>query len=300
MRISDLRECVILAQTHSFTRTAQLLYTTQSAVSKHISSIERDLGCQLFTRTNQDVCTTGYGDVFVAYANRIVGEYNEAITSINAMKEGIETTLEIGYLAGAVSNTLPDAISAFSKEHPEVELRCRAMEVDGIINEMDSSKLDIAILMDYVKLPSVYASHPLYGDELCVIVPKGHRLSGRKSVNLKDLQGESILTANPHFMIRESPLIQNLLVSIHLDVSLNEIANDVLGLFMLMETGRYITIFFRHIENYSDFSDKFDFIPLEEASDQFDVVAAWRKTSENTAIRDFIRCLDESIKNKSK
>ena len=65
MRISHLEECIDLANTLNFTKTAQNFYLTQPVLSKHISNLERELGIQIFVRDHHGVSLTEMGAMFV-------------------------------------------------------------------------------------------------------------------------------------------------------------------------------------------------------------------------------------------
>ena len=72
MEINKLRAFVDLAQTLSFSKTAENLYTSQSAISKQIKSLERELGRSLFRRTNKNVEISAFGKEILADATAVV------------------------------------------------------------------------------------------------------------------------------------------------------------------------------------------------------------------------------------
>ena len=285
MRISDLRECVVLAETRSFTDTARRLYTTQSAVSKHIQALEQDLNTQLFVRNQNGVYLAEAGKLFVSNAQRILWEYSESIAALDRLKSGVEGTLNVGYLAGASFAFLPETFNAFSSRFPNIEIQPKTMEIDGIIDGLDSDGIDVGITTELVSFSnSRFETMPLYADHISVIVPKGHRLATRESVSIKDLAGETILLPNSTFMVREAPLIESLLVPIAEKVVVKQNVNDVMALFLLMMTGRYVTILFDHVRNFSDFGLRFKFLELEEYPTAFNIVAVWRKSAKSEAV----------------
>lgn len=61
MNIDNLRECVDLARTLSFTQTAQRYFITQPVLSKHVANVEKELGIEIFLRGKNGVHLTGIG-----------------------------------------------------------------------------------------------------------------------------------------------------------------------------------------------------------------------------------------------
>lgn len=285
MRISDLRECVVLAETRSFTDTARRLYTTQSAVSKHIQALEQNLNTQLFVRNQNGVHLTEAGKVFVASAQEVLWKYNESISALDRLKSGVEGTLNIGYLAGASFAFLPEACNKFSDRFPNIEIQPKTMEIDGIVEGLDSETIDLGVTTEFVSFSdSRFETVTLYEDRLSVIVPKGHRLADKASVSIRDLAGEVVLLPNATFMVREAPLISTLLAPIAERVIVKENVNDITALFLLMMTGRYVTILFDHVRNHADFGSRFAFLPVDEYMRPFNVVAVWKKAAKSDAI----------------
>lgn len=296
MRISDLREFVVLAETLSFADTARRLYTTQSTISKHIQTLEQDLNMQLFVRTRNGVHLTRAGNVFAANASEILRKYNESLAALERLKSGVEDILNIGYLAGASFAFLPEALNKFYGLFPNVDVQPKTMEIDGIIDGFDNNTIDIGVTTELVPFSqSRFERIPLYVDHISVIVPKGHCLAEKECVSINDLAGETVLLPNATFMVREAPLINSLLAPIAEKVVTKENVNDVMALFLLMQTKRYVTILFDHVRNFGDFEQQFRFLPLVEYPDAFNVVAVWKKTAENDAIVAMAEALKEVV-----
>ena len=71
MDISRFGEFAILAQSHTFLDAAELLFMSQSTLSKHIMAMERELGCRLIDRSQRHVTLTAQGEAFLPYAQKI-------------------------------------------------------------------------------------------------------------------------------------------------------------------------------------------------------------------------------------
>jgi len=96
MEINYLKEFVILSQTGNFLEAADVLYSSQSALSKHIKRMEKELGVPLFDRTTRKVSISKYGQLLLPYAKQIVELQEKYTTVIISNLENDRETLTIG------------------------------------------------------------------------------------------------------------------------------------------------------------------------------------------------------------
>ena len=71
MELAFIREFVTLAEIRKFSAAAQQLHISQSTLSRHIQTLETELGCTLFTRTTRDVELSACGALYLPYAKKI-------------------------------------------------------------------------------------------------------------------------------------------------------------------------------------------------------------------------------------
>ena len=115
MNIKQLEAFVHIVKNKSFSQTAKELYLTQPTVSSYISSLEQDLGVQLFNRTTKEVHTTNEGEQIYLYAKDIVNLSNKIR---NAFKDDEkEEVNEIIISASSIpaQYLLPGSLANFSK-----------------------------------------------------------------------------------------------------------------------------------------------------------------------------------------
>lgn len=84
MEIIKLRTLVTLAETGNFSRSAELLATTQSNVSKHILSLEKELDAPLFDRSHRQIVLTETGNRLLPYAKAILAQYDAMMQALAA------------------------------------------------------------------------------------------------------------------------------------------------------------------------------------------------------------------------
>ena len=71
MEIDYIREFVVLTETENFLEAAERLFISQSSLTRHIKSLEEDLGMQVFDRTTRKVTLNNFGKLFLPYAKEI-------------------------------------------------------------------------------------------------------------------------------------------------------------------------------------------------------------------------------------
>lgn len=295
MKIEHLQECIHLAQTLNFTQTSRAFYITQPVLSKHISGIEHELGIRIFTRSTHGVRLTAEGRVFVQDAVEVVKRYDNALDSVSRFKSGARGQLNVGYLLGVGYKLLPSVIRRFSYKEPQTALRFFSLEITEIPELLRQNVIDIGITTDEALSsfpPDLYGTLKLFPDRYCAVVPKDHPLAGRQSVSLEDLKGEELLATMPSFMKGEYEG-RDFGSAVFYDISYS--INEVMSFFLLMMTGTYVSIAYKHLENV--FGDDFAYLPVEELDKPFSTFAVWKKSREQEVLLSFAEELARECRN---
>lgn len=178
----------------SITRAAEALAYTPSAVSQQISSLEREAGTRLLERHARGVRLTEAGRVLVRHAAVILAELRAAEMSLAAISAGGGGRLRFGSFTTANASLMPQAVRAFQREQPAVEVELTEIDRDEALAAMAAYKLDLALVYEFPVVPldppPGIELVPLLVDALHVALPPGHRLAGRRRLRLTDLADE--------------------------------------------------------------------------------------------------------------
>lgn len=191
MELRQLEHFAAVAETGNFTRAAERVRLSQSALSASIRALERELGTDLFERTTRTVRLTAAGTTLRSSAHRILGEVAHARHRVADVTE-----LETGELAVGVVQTLtavdvPELLAAFHRRYPGVEIALWEAPVVELVRELRGGRLDLAyIARDASELPGDVEVLQTFEEELAVICEPGHPLAGRESVSLAELAAE--------------------------------------------------------------------------------------------------------------
>jgi DNA-binding transcriptional LysR family regulator len=118
----ELLAVLHLAETASFTRAAQQLGLTASALSKAIDRLEKRLGCRLFSRSTRSVVATAEGERFIAHARRIVDDLAAAEAELRDGRNTPQGTLRLTVGTAFGNQQLLPALPRFMAMYPRVKL----------------------------------------------------------------------------------------------------------------------------------------------------------------------------------
>jgi LysR family transcriptional regulator, transcription activator of glutamate synthase operon len=196
MELHHLRYVVKLAKCLHFSKAAAELSITQPSLSQQILLIERELGVRLFERKTRSVELTGAGEEFVAYADRVLVEWErlqEAMRKQSATKKG---TLRVGTLLNMARLDINKQVLAFQKEHPHIQITIGEMVGSyELIKQLEADTFDVVFcipslemrLNERIEIISILAGR------VVAVVSKERPLAGNTVLALKDLAEESLL-----------------------------------------------------------------------------------------------------------
>lgn len=206
MRVDYLREYVDLTQTRSFTRTAERFFITQSALSKHIAAVERELGFELLVCDRQGVSCTPFGEIFLQGAQAALESIDTAIARMDELGAAARASCTVGYLVGASRPFLPAAVALLDRNCPDVDFRFLPMRIGEMVDALASGAVDAAIATETFDIPDGWRTYTIYSDRYCAIMSPRHRLARREAVSVADLADESVWLIGDTFLPSEAKL----------------------------------------------------------------------------------------------
>lgn len=146
MTDKDIEILKDLSETHNITKTAQRLFTTQSALTKRIQSIEQELGCQLFIRSKKGVILTPISEAILPYVRTIQQNLSQ-IRSLAANPEGeLSGTLQVGVAANYARFQLADVLEAFIDQYPKVDIRLSTKRSPDLYQALLAGEINLAVI----------------------------------------------------------------------------------------------------------------------------------------------------------
>ena len=142
--VEQLKTFLAIADTGSFTRAADEVNKTQSAVSMQMKRLEDQLGRPLFAKEGRGVRFTADGDRLIEYARRIVAISDEAMSAFT--RPDITGTIRFGTPDDYAENFLPEILARFSRTHPLVTVDVECISSMVLKDRIAHGELDLAII----------------------------------------------------------------------------------------------------------------------------------------------------------
>jgi DNA-binding transcriptional LysR family regulator len=154
-----LRAAIVLAEDLHFSRAADRLNISQSALSKQILKLERDIGFQLFKHNHQAADLTEAGRVFIAEARQVIAHAERSILSARAVIDGPIEILNVG----KSSYTDPFLVSALLTIQlplfPDLKVKLWSNFSHELAHQIASGNLDLALITGVPPKPKLSMLH---------------------------------------------------------------------------------------------------------------------------------------------
>jgi DNA-binding transcriptional LysR family regulator len=289
---------VALSESLSFSATAKQLFISQSVLSKHIMSMENELGTKLFIRDGRSVRPTESGRLFTKRSAQILDCYDMARQEIRDLEQHYESVLKVGYLSIS-SKYLPQACEAFHKSHPAVRVSVAAREVEDIISAVREGSLDIGCTISSNSFIAGLETSIFFRDSYGMLCRRSHPLAQKKSITIEDLKGLRILTPDPSDMPAESHIVRKVFADCGYEPDLCEELHGIGSIRPFLLTGGDVAFTVGHVLRYVD--KNYVFLPIEDIAIKAYWVACWKSSHENEILRNFTECLhSEFIRDEEK
>ncbi len=181
-------EFAVLAEEKNYSKTAELMNLSQSALSKHIMALEKELGIRLFDRSSRKVELSDAGQRFLPYAVAVQKQLHDmkALAASLISESGID--ISIASIPVMAQYGIIDIIAAFEKKHPRVSIQVTECESINILQRLAEGEYDLAFVRGTDDDRFDYS--PLYPDQMTVVLPEDHPLSGQSRLSLRQLKDE--------------------------------------------------------------------------------------------------------------
>lgn len=205
MNLRDLQYVVRVADLGHFGRAAAACHVSQPTLSGQILKLEQELGLTIFERSGRQVRLTRAGEKIVAEARRAT-ESARAIAAIAAAsRDPLVGDLRIGIIPTIAPYLVPALLSKAGEVLPDAPLTFIEDVTDDVVGPLVAGDLDAAIVASAVRGERL-ASIPLFTERLLVLMPSGHRLAGRSSIDVEDIDPKSLLLLNEGHCLRDQAI----------------------------------------------------------------------------------------------
>ena len=191
MELRQLEYFVAVAEEANFTRAAERVHISQSGVSAQVRALETELGAELFDRSARTARLTAAGAAALAHARQALAAAGALRQSVDDVSGLVRGHLTVGMITGCEVAPLFDALAAFHRAHPTIEIALQEDNSDRLIENVRSGSADIALVGVPAKPPDGLAAQVIVSEGLVALVPGDHPLADQASTTL------AVLTTYP-------------------------------------------------------------------------------------------------------
>jgi LysR family transcriptional activator of glutamate synthase operon len=201
MEIDYIKEFVVLSQTANFLEAADILYSSQSTLSKHLKRLEKELGVPLFDRTTRKVVISKYGQIFLPFANKIIELQDQHAA---ALKDHLETemnVLNLGCIPALAEYKITDILVNFKKIHPQLTINVEQEGNSGLKEMLRQKKCELAFIR-FCEEGDDDLEKTIYDtDNMVAVFALNHPLAQKKKIPLHTLANENLVLSEKNTML---------------------------------------------------------------------------------------------------
>lgn len=184
--LRQLRAFTAVARTGSFTRAAESLHITQSALSGLIKELESQVGVRLVDRNTRRIRLSEAGEEFHSVATRLLRDLDGALEDIDKLKRLRRGIVRIAAPQLMSSTLIPEVIAGFQAAHPDIRVRLVDCAVEDAIAQALHGEVDVSI-GPYREGLNELAADPLLDLPFMAVFPAGHPLESADQTTWSNL-----------------------------------------------------------------------------------------------------------------
>lgn len=290
MNTKQLEYFISVAESLSFTKTAEKFYISQTAVTQQIKALEEQIQVVLFTRSKRHVELTPAGKIFLSEARTIVKNINDAITKTQQFANGFFGTLNIGVLIGYEKNKIQQYIKKFSQAYPNISMEICSNEMTELLDLVKNNLMDLAFVINPENQPLKdfeYKTVARYS--LVALLPPGHHFFNEDSIDLIELQNEKfIFVKETGDEYGQKSMIQNKYREAGFVPNIVQRSNDLNMIESMVASDMGVSILPSFCILETMIESNISVVPINDTQNRIEVVIVWNKNNTNPALEKFI------------
>lgn len=185
----------------TLTEVADIHMVSQPGVSRALARLEEEVGTPLLYKTGRLLRPTQAGNVFKRHADAVLHALDDGIAAVNELVDPETGTVAVAFQVSLGTWLVPDMISRFRGEHPQVHFRLEKSD-DALGSSLVSGgRIDLEFTARRPRNPEVHWER-LFSQPLVLAVPARHPLAGRAEASLVEVAGDDFVMLRPSWALR--------------------------------------------------------------------------------------------------
>ena len=177
----------------SVTDAARILNVSQPTITKVLRHAEDQLGFKLFRRERGRLQATEEAALLFPEADRLFRELQALKRLSTDLQEGIGGLLRIGATASLALSVVPDALAAYRRDFPSVQVTSYLLAGADIAEMILAHQLDIGVSIAPIEVPAAHVE-TVHNAEVVCIMPDGHPLASLREVRPRDIAEHTLIS----------------------------------------------------------------------------------------------------------
>jgi len=173
IELAELKVFVMAAEENSFSRAAERLHLSQSAVSQTIQALEKTFGVKLFLRQGRSVRVNEAGQALLPLAREMLSSARLMMDTMSNLQNQVVGELALGCSTASGKYLLPSLVAAYRREYPAVKVRIHILSWDEVFTRLLDERLSLGVMSKVIEHHDV-EYRPLFEDHMILIAPAGH------------------------------------------------------------------------------------------------------------------------------
>jgi DNA-binding transcriptional LysR family regulator len=235
------------------------------------------------------VALTDAGRVFLEDVRDILEQTDLAVKRARDASSGIRGHLRVGTIGTMTLMLLPKVLPLFSERYPEIEVSVQEMNGDEQVLALRRNDLDLGftgrILVNTNGVQRLHVAR----FPLLAAVPKIHRLSTRKVLQIEDLADEPLVYLSARRAPAYMEWVRDLFTAAGVKPHFRRRVESIDSLLSLVAAGYGLAVLPK--AKTSSVTDRYKMIPLAPGKAAFDLYAIWLETNQSATLRNFLEVL---------
>lgn len=247
MEFHHLRYFVAVAEELSVTAAARRLHLSQPALSRQIQSLEEELGVTLFERRRQRIHLTEAGRFFLDRARRLLCDTATATQQLRERFGDGRRVLRVGFLSVFLDDLVAPALAAFREKPGNTEVALFELSARAQLERLREGELDLALLGNLGEEDrSRFEVRVLARSPMTAVLPTGHRLARRRSIDLRELAGDPFVSLSDASFPGRRRFLRDLCLGRGFDPHLAEECDSLALLLLAVTSGSGVALLPAH------------------------------------------------------
>jgi DNA-binding transcriptional LysR family regulator len=243
LEFRQIRYVLSVAKERSFTKAAERLNISQSAVSEQVRLLEDEVGFPLFRRTSRGIEVTERGRTFLYEAERVAGDVLSLSDTARRLRGAPSDLLTVGMGSGMAQIFMPRLFGGLNRILPDVRLEILTAPTKTIFDDLHEERIDvgIAIESDPDRVPAGLLFDRLTGADMALIAhPKHPLVRARQPIDIGKLMAEPIVMSE--LTVGYGQVVLSMFTDLGIRPNILAVADNIETMKVIVQSGTGIAI----------------------------------------------------------